>query len=196
MSTAFAERSPVDPLAGRRHVVTVDDYYRMAEVGLLGPEDRVELIEGEIIDMTPIGTAYAGRVDRLNDFLSRSLHGRAIVRVQGPVRLGRRSEPQPDLAVLHYRDDFYASAHPGPADLLLIIEVADTTARYDRDVKVPLYARQGIGEVWLVDLETGGVEVYREPEQGAYRRVERLKEGMLAPAAFPDVHLDVGALLA
>ena len=196
MSTAFAERSPADPLAGRRHVVTVDDYYRMAEVGLLGPEDRVELIEGEIIDMTPIGSAHAGCVDRLNNVLSPSLHGRAIVRVQGPVRLGRRSEPQPDLAVLCYRDDFYATAHPGPADVLLIIEVADTTARYDRDVKVPLYARQGIGEVWLVDLEAGRVEVYREPEQGAYRRVERLREGMLAPAAYPDVQVDIGALLA
>lgn len=184
-----------DPIAGRRHALSVDDFHRMGDAGLFTPEARVELIEGEIIDMTPIGSAHASRVKRLLDVLTSALHGRAIVAVQDPVRLGSRSEPQPDLAVLRYRSDFYASAHPEAADILLLIEVADTTARFDREVKIPLYARHGVSEVWLVDLEAGRFEMYREPRTGAYQSVVPCPDGAVSPGAFPEVAVDVGTLL-
>ena len=184
-----------DPIAGRRHALSVEDFHRMGDAGLFTPEARVELIEGEIIDMTPIGSAHASRVKRLARILMSALEDEAIVAVQDPVRLGSRSEPQPDLAVLRYRSDFYASAHPEAADVLLLIEVADTTARFDREVKIPLYARHDVSEVWLVDLEVGSLEVYREPRAGAYQSVVPYREGTVSPGAFPQVAVDVGVLL-
>lgn len=186
---------PADPLAGRRHWLTVEDFHRMGEAGLFAPEARMELIEGEIIDMTPIGSAHASRVMRLADLLTTHLHGKAVVAVRSPVRLGDRSEPQPDLAVLRYREDFYASAHPGPADILLLIEVADTTVGFDREVKIPLYARHGIAEVWLLDLEDGAMEVYRKPHAGVYREVSSHRSGTLSPQSLAQVVVDLGPLL-
>jgi Uma2 family endonuclease len=153
--------APADPIAGRRHRLTVEDFHRMGRAGLFVPEARMELIEGEIIDRAPIGSAHASRGRRLADLLTTQLHGKAVIAVQDPVRLDDRSEPQPDVAVLRYCEDFYAAAHSCPGDILLIIEVADTTARFDREVKIPLYARHCIPEVWLLDLETGTMEVYR-----------------------------------
>ncbi len=175
---------------------TVDDYYRMGQAGVLSQDDRVELIEGEIIEMPPIGTGHASRVDRLSDLLWRQIAGRAIVRVQSPVCLGVHSEPQPDLALLRPRSDYYVSAHPGPGDLLLLVEVADTTVAYDREVKVPIYARSGVREVWLVDLPGRAVDVYRDPSPDGYRHVERLGPGQsLSPQPFPDISLPVEDLL-
>lgn len=138
-----------------RHVnyrFTVDDYNRMAETGILKEDARVELIEGEIKMMSPIGSRHASTVDRSDRALKRLLGDSYIVRVQGPILLDDYSEPQLDLAVLHFRDDFYAGGHPTPADVLLVIEVADSTLQEDRKVKMPLYARAGIPEAWLVDL--------------------------------------------
>ncbi|MFM8332583.1 MAG: Uma2 family endonuclease [Candidatus Methylumidiphilus sp.] len=152
----------------QRHRYSVDEYYRMAETGILKPNERVELIEGEIIDMAPIGTSHTSVVKRLNAIFTHHAGTKAIVSVQDPIRLGKNSEPQPDIALLRYREDFYRHAHPGPEDILLLVEVADSSLRFDQDIKLPLYARHGIPEVWIVDLGHQLVEVYRRPADGAY----------------------------
>jgi len=173
------------PLARRRF--TVEDYHRMGEAGILSEDDRVELIEGEIVEMTPVGSRHAGCVNRLVRLFHRTVGDRALVSVQNPVRLGQHSEPQPDVALLKPRADFYAASHPGPGEVLLLVEVVESSAHYDREVKVPLYARAGIQEVWLVDLTKGCVEVHRNPAGASYAEVLRLRRGdRLAPAAFPD----------
>ena len=156
----------------RRHRLTVADYYRMAEVGILEPEARVELIDGEIIDMPPPGSPHAATVHYLNELLVRAVEGRASVLVQNPVRLSEYSEPQPDLALLRRRDDFYRERHPQADDVLLIIEVAATSLRFDRETKLPLYARHGIPEMWLVDLGSRRLSRYRAPQQGSYTLVD------------------------
>lgn len=177
------------------HLLSVRDFYKMGEVGILGPDDRVELIEGALIDMAPIGSPHAGMVTRLTNLFAQLLAGRAVLSPQNPVRLGEHSEPQPDLTVLRAREDFYADAHPEPADVLLLIEVADTSVRFDRETKVPLYARHGIPEVWLIDLNARRVEVHRGPMGGAYRE-RRFPENTetLGPALLPDVAIALGAL--
>src|SRR5262245_11836271 len=136
----------------RRHRMTVEEYHRMAEVGLLAPDARVELIEGEIIDMAPIGNRHMSVVDRLNRLFVLATGADAIVRVGGSVRLGRMSEPNPDLVILRPRADFYANQSATGGDVLLVIEVSDTTLRYDREIKVPLFARHGVADVWVFDL--------------------------------------------
>lgn len=180
----------------RRHMFTVKEYHRMAEAGIFGEDDRVELLEGEIVEMTPIGSGHAACVDRLTHLLVERVRGRAIVRVQSPIRLGQHSEPQPDLAVLKPRSDFYAKAHPGPEDVLLIVEVAETSADSDRAVKVPLYARAGIPEVWLVDLTEVRIEVYSGPMPQGYQEFQTVRSGQrLSPRTVPDVELAVEAVL-
>ena len=152
----------------RRHRITVNEYHRMAEVGLLAPDARVELIEGEIIDMAPIGKAHASIVDQLTRLLTRAVVDDAIVRIQGSVRLSRMSEPGPDVVLLKPRADFYRSEFASGADTLLVIEVSDSTLRYDREVKVPLYARHGVPEVWIVDVQNDQLLVYESPSSGVY----------------------------
>lgn len=147
---------------------TIDEFQRMGEAGILTRDDRVELIDGDVVRMTPIGHRHAGCVRRLNAILSPIVGGAAIIDVQNPLSLGQHTEPQPDLVLLRPKPDFYAHAHPESADVLLVIEVADTSAEYDRTVKVPLYARAIIAEVWVVDLADGLVEVYRQPAGGQY----------------------------
>lgn len=167
---------------------TVEEYYRMAQAGILSEDDRVELIEGAIVEMAAIGSRHAGCVKRLQRLFHRRVGERAVVSVQNPVRLGRYSEPQPDLALLRLRPDFYASAHPGPGDVLLIVEVSETSADADREVKVPLYARAGVPEVWLVDLEGQVIEVCRKPSAEGYREARQVRRGeALSPEAFPDL---------
>lgn len=161
----------------QKRFFNVDEYYRMAEVGLLSQDDRVELIEGEIVEMSPIGKTHGGVVKRSNKFLNRELGDAVIVSVQDPVRLNDFSEPQPDLALLKRRKDFYRNSHPTPEDVLVVIEVADTSVNYDRNVKLPLYARAGIPEAWLMVLAKDIVEVHSEPENGKYKKVQRLKRG-------------------
>jgi len=146
-----------------RHRYTVEDYERMGAAGILGEDDRVELIEGEIIDMPPIGSPHGGSVNRIAQKLTLAVGDRAIVAVQNPIRLDDFSEPQPDIALLKPREDFYAARHPTPDDVLMLIEVAETSIRYDRDKKLPLYARAGIPEVWLVDIKAGRITRYRDP---------------------------------
>jgi Uma2 family endonuclease len=170
-----------------RHLFTVDEYHRMGEAGIFAEDDRVELIEGEIIEMVPIGSPHASRVKRLLQLFVRRLGTRAIVQVQDPVVLSRFSEPEPDIAVLKPRADFYAERHPEPADVYLVVEVADTSRDFDRNVKAPLYARSGIRELWVVDVNALVVEVYRKPERSAYREVATYRRGQrVTMTAFPD----------
>jgi Uma2 family endonuclease len=177
-----------------RHRWTVAEYHKMAEVGLLNEDARVELIEGDIIEMAPIGSGHGGKVKRCIRLFSRLLGDTAIVAAQDPVVLGKRSEPQPDIAILRWRDDFYESAHPGPEDILLVIEVADTTARYDHKIKVPLYARHGIPEVWLLDLQKRVLEIYRNPDQEKYQHIEHLRSGQITPLHLPEAVIQLADL--
>ena len=175
---------------------TVDDYHRMVEVGLLDEDSRVELLDGLIIVMGPIGHRHASCVNRLTDRFAQTMAGRVSLSVQNPVVLDSRSEPQPDVAILPYRRDGYAEAHPGPADVLLCIEVMDSSAERDRRLKVPLYARSGIRELWLVDLQEGQIEVHREPGPSGYASVHRVSRGeRLTPHLLEDVTLSAADIL-
>ncbi|MDJ0797212.1 MAG: Uma2 family endonuclease [Calothrix sp. MO_167.B12] len=179
-----------------RHKFTVEQYHKMIESGILNKYDRVELIRGEIIEMAAIGTKHAGCVNRLNNMLVPLLGDRVILSIQNPVVLSDNSEPQPDIALLQPREDFYAFAHPQPQDIFLVIEVADSTMKYDREVKVPLYAEEGVLEVWLVDVNEEWVEVYREPARDGYKSVGKFSRGeRLSIQAFADVSISVDDIL-
>jgi Uma2 family endonuclease len=179
-----------------RHRFTVEQYERMGEAGIFSEDDRVELIEGEIVEMTPIGSRHAGAVNRLIELLTSTVGRRATVAAQNPIRIGGHSEPQPDLVLLRRREDFYAARHPEPADVLLVIEVADTPAGFDRRVKLPLYARAGIVEAWVLDLDGPALEVHRSPAAEGYRDVRRPRRGeAVTLAGLPDLSVAVDAVL-
>ena len=177
-----------------RRRFTVHEYHRMGEAGILHEDDRVELIEGEIVEMAAIGTRHFTCVNVLNRLLVRSVGDAAIVSVQNPVRLDERTEPQSDLAVLRVRD--YRESLPMPEDVLLLIEVSDTTLRYDRGVKLPLYARAGILEVWIVDLAGEVIERHTDPSGDTYRGSKQARPGeKIECAALPELTLGVDAVL-
>jgi Uma2 family endonuclease len=179
-----------------RHRFTIDEYHRMGEVGIFHEDSRVELIEGDVVHMCPIGTRHTGGVNRLNALFTRRLGSRAVVSVQNPMILDDYSEPQPDLTILAARSDFYSGAHPRPADVLLAVEVSDSRVSYDRGIKVALYARKHIRELWLVDIPGGALEVYRRPTASGYREHQRLVRGRrIAPLAFPRLHFRVAEIL-
>lgn len=179
-----------------RHRLTVEEYHRMGETGVLAPDARVELIEGEVIDMAPIGSRHASVVNRLAKILFAAVGDRAIVQVQGPIRLGDRSEPEPDFALLKPRADYYRDALPTAADVLLVIEVAESTQRYDRTVKAPLYARHGVPELWVVDLENGQVHFHRHPEGDAYADISSTGQPGITPiAALAGASVDLSDVL-
>src|SRR5688572_716064 len=136
-----------------RRRFTVDEYYQMGEAGILTEDDRVELIKGEIIQMPPIGSPHASHLLRISRLFNRFFLEQALIPMQNPLRLGERSEPIPDLMLLRLRPDLYAKGHPTPEDVLLLVEVSDTTLAYDQGTKVPLYARHGVSEVWVVDIK-------------------------------------------
>jgi Uma2 family endonuclease len=183
-------------VAFHRRPFTVAEYHTMLDAGILTEDDRVELIEGEIVQMTPIGSPHAGQVNRLTRTLVRALGERGVVTVQNPVTLNDLSEPQPDLTVLRPRGDDYAGAHPAPDDVLLLIEVADTSLAYDRQVKLPLYARCGIPEVWILAVQNAVLEVHRSPAGAVYVEIQQLRAGdTVTPLAFPEVTFEVAALL-
>ncbi len=161
---------------GKRHF-NVEEYYRIAAAGVLREDDRVELIEGEIIEMSPIGSRHAACVGRLSKLLERRGGDHAIVWTQNPVGINDYSEPVPDVTLLKWRDDFYAQAKPVPGDVLLLIEVSDSTVNYDREVKAPLYARAGVPEMWLVTLPEELIEVYTRPAGGAYQETRLVRRG-------------------
>ncbi len=160
-----------------KYSFTAEEFERMGEAGILREDARLELIEGGICAMSPVGSAHAACVKFLSGLVNRLFGGTFIIGVQDPVRLNDFSEPQPDVSLLRWRDDYYRGAHPKPADVLLVIEVADTTVLTDRSVKMPLYARAGIPESWLVNIPEGQVEIYSDPTDGAYRRVEVFGRG-------------------
>lgn len=180
-----------------RRMFTTDEYHRMGEAGILSEDDRVELIEGEIVRMSPIGSRHAACVDRITALFVRRFGTQAIVRVQNPIGLNRHSEPQPDLAVLKARPDFYAEEHPGPADVLLVVEVMDTSGEYDRGAKLALYARSGIPEVWLVDLIRNLIEIHRRPVLRSYReQIEAGRGRRISLSAFPRISFRVSEIVA
>ncbi len=179
-----------------QHRFSVADYYRMAETGVLKPGARVELLDGKIIDMLPIGPSHGGSVNRLNRLFNKEAAGRWLVSTQNPVHLDEHSEPQPDLMLLKPLADDYTSRHPVPEDVFLLIEVADTTLAFDREQKLPLYGRAGIPEVWIVNLVARSIEVYREPHFSGYGWHRVLGSGEKASLlAFPDVAVEVTELL-
>lgn len=178
-----------------RHRITVDEYYRMAEHGILAPDARVELIEGEIIDMTPQGSRHAAVVSRLIGRTVTAVGSSAIVRVQQPIRLGKRSEPEPDLALVKPELAFYAHGHPVAEDVLLVVEIAHTSVKYDRYVKMPLYARHGIAEAWVIDVAAGRVHLFRAPQDGNYTDVSSVdRPDALSPIALPLVRIDLSGI--
>ena len=168
----------------------------MIESGILTDCDRVELFEGEIIQMSPVGKKHAASVDRLNELLVTHLATEAIIRVQSPICLNDDSEPQPDLAILKRRADFYQDQHPQPTDIFALIEVADTTIEYDRSFKIPLYAQNGIAEVWIVNLNQQIIEVYHSLNQFGYQQTQIFNQQQaLTLQSFANVSFSVSQIL-
>lgn len=191
-----AERGSSMALQPTRRRFTIGDYYRMAETGVLTRDDRVELIDGEIVDMSPIGRRHAASLSRLTRLFVLNLAEAAIVRVQDPVRLGEHDEPEPDLALVHPRADFFVSGHPTAQDAFLLVEVSDTSVEYDRQVKASLYARNGIPEYWQVDVNRDHLVVYRDPTADGYATTGVLRRGeTISPLAFPELRIAISDVL-
>ena len=168
----------------------------MAEAGILSDPHRVELIHGEIIDMAAIGSPHAAITNRLARHFARALRDDvALVAVQSPLRLDAYNEPEPDVMLLRPRADGYRASHPGAADVLLLVEVSESSLAYDRNIKLALYARFGVPEVWIVDIRGGAVEAYRNPKDDEYAWRERFAAGPLSPALVPELTIDVAWLL-
>ena len=175
---------------------TVAEYYAMAEAGILTEDDRVELIDGVIVEMSPVGSRHVGVVNGFNRALTEAVGRRAVVQVQSPIRLDDGTEPRPDLALLRDRPDFYSSSHAEPSDVLLLIEVADSSVNYDRNEKLPRYARAGIPEVWLTVLPEDVVEAHTEPTDNGYRVTRRFRaDDVLRPGCFEDIEIPIAAIL-
>lgn len=184
------------PAHSQARPFNVDDYYAMARAGVLRPDECLELIDGRVLVKPSISSARAGTINRLNRCLAMTLGERAIVSVQNPVRLDDFNEPEPDLAVLNPRDDFYAEAHPSASDVLLLIEVSDSSLVFDRKIKLPLYASHGISEVWVVNLIEGVIEVFRELSGRTYGTSLRLSRAdELACESVPGLKISVDDVL-
>jgi Uma2 family endonuclease len=183
-------------IAPSRHLLTVGEYHQMGEAGILHEDSRIELIEGELIDMAPIGSSHAAAVNNVAQRISRTVEFDFVVSVQNPIQLDNHSEPQPDIMLLRPRADRYRSALPGAEDVLLLIEIADSSLQYDRNRKIPLYARHGIAEVWIVDLSGTTLERYRDPDPqtGTYRSIDQHRSGILQPQLLPQLELGLDAI--
>ena len=189
------QRNPMQAEITKK-LFTVDEYYRMAEVGILSERDRVELIEGEIIQMSPIGRRHAACVDRTNHIFNALLKRRAIVSTQNPLRLNEYNEPQPDLVVLKWRNDFYATRPHTPKDALFVVEVSDSSLLYDVKIKLPLYSATGVRELWIENLKENVLLVCRNPEGRTYKTQLTLSRAdSISPLAFPDVSFKIADLL-
>jgi Uma2 family endonuclease len=180
-------------IAPTRHLLTVDEYHQMGEAGILHEDSRIELIEGELIDMAPIGSLHAAAVNDVTEQLIREKDPDVIVSIQNPILLGAHSEPQPDVMILRPRADRYRSALPTPEDVLLLIEIADSSLSYDRNRKIPIYARHAIAEVWLFDLSSSTLERYRDPDPqtGNFRSIDQHRQGKLSPQLLPQLELSL-----
>jgi len=179
-----------------RYRFSVEEFHRMAAAGVFAEDDRVELLEGEVVEMTPIGSQHAGTVKWLNGWFQKHAGERVVVAVQDPLSLDPLSEPQPDLVLLRPRTDFYVRSHPTALDVYLVVEVCDTSCEHDRMVKAPLYSRAGVPELWIVDLTQKVLEAHTEPSARGYRQRRVVESGeRLAPHALPDLILEVAELL-
>ena len=182
--------------AAKKKLFTVDEYYEMARVGILTETDRVELIEGEIVELFPNGSRHQALVDQLAHLFLNAVGDHARVRIHGPLRLANITEPQPDVQLLTPRDDFYVDGHPTPLDALLVVEVADTSLAYDRYDKAVVYSIRGIPELWVLDVDKPRLFVMREPAELGYRVVMELEAGdVISPLALPDLSFAVSDLL-
>ena len=182
-------------LPQKQHRFSVKEYYRMAETGVLSPDARVELLHGQIIDMSPIGPFHGSVTKQLLQLFAAAAHGRWLLAVQDPLRLDDHSEPEPDLMLLQPVPDFYRQHHPRPEDVFLLIEISDTTLAADQELKLPAYGQAGVAEVWIVNLVEERLEVYREPNITGYVSKQSLSAGdQAAPLAFPDALVNVAAL--
>ncbi|WP_116809457.1 Uma2 family endonuclease [Steroidobacter cummioxidans] len=178
-----------------KHRLTVDEYYRMAEVGLLAPDARVELIDGEIIDMPPMGSLHGGTGDLLIYLFSKAVGDAALVSSQRTLVLGKYDAPEPDLMLLHPRADFYRRSHPTPAEIRLVVEISDSTWRYDREIKAPLYARHDISDFWIVNLRKQELVCFREPRRGEFAEVVTITNpGLVAVQSLGNVPVDLTGL--
>lgn len=195
MAVESAQQIAREPF--ERFRFTVDDFMLMGEVGIFKEADRVELIDGEVIRMNPIGFGHSGRVTKLNWMFNRMLGDRALLHVQNPLQYRPRGQPQPDVMLLRPREDFYTTSHPTASDTLLLIEVSDSSLEYDRETKARIYAQAGIADYWIVNLVDKQLIVLRQPVDGVYRQVEVLGPGdSIQPLAFPDVTIAVSEILA
>lgn len=178
-----------------RHPISAEEYLRMDAAGVFAPEARLELIEGEIIEMAPINAPHAGRVMQLDKLLQQRAGERALVLAQGPIRISGLSIPQPDIALLRPRPDFYTTSLPTAQDVFLVIEVADTSRTFDLRTKVPLYARCGVPEAWIVDIQERSVHVFRNPAETGFRTAFVAREGARVEcAALPEAAIEVDEL--
>jgi Uma2 family endonuclease len=180
----------------RHHRFSVETYDEMIAQGILTSGDRVELLAGEIVEMSPIESPHASCVLRLNQLFSLALGKRVTVAVQSPIVLPPDSEPEPDIAILRPREDFYFHAHPRPDDVLLLVEVADSSLMLDRTVKLPLYGAAGVSEIWIVNLSANLIEVYTQPGPGGYGQKRAVSgDALLVPIAFPELSVRVSDVL-
>jgi Uma2 family endonuclease len=177
------------------HRFTVEEYFRMAGSGVLAPGAKVELMDGEVVDMLPIGPFHSGSVNYLAEIFTERSHGRWQVAVQSPLLLGPHDMPEPDVMLLRRSEDRYKARHPAAGDVYLIIEVSDSSLAYDLHTKVPLYARAGIPEVWILNVPQKQLEVYRDPGLSGYGSKTVLRDGEAAPALFPDATVPVAGLV-
>ncbi len=179
-----------------KRLFDVEEYHRLADAGILSEDDRVELVTGEVVEMSPIGSHHAACVRALQELVQEKLRRTAQVSVQNPIQLDEHSEPQPDVALLKPRKDRYAHAHPKPADVLLVIEVADTSIEYDRSVKLPLYAHAEIPEAWLVDLNQQLIQAFSAPRSGQYQTSFQFRSGeTITSTSLPSLTLGVDEIL-
>lgn len=187
--------SPTMTVQILRKKFTVGQYHQMIESGILTDRDHVELIQGEIIEMSPVGRRHAACVDRLNELFVLKFFQKALIRVQSPILLSDNSEPQPDVSILQRREDFYSDGHPTSVDIFALVEVSDSTIEFDRDVKVPMYAQEKIPEVWLVNLNNSQIERYRQPMANTYQQLKIFNpEETLNFQAFPDIPIQANQI--
>lgn len=179
-----------------KHLTDINEWRRLGEANIFPPEYRIELIEGEILEMPPIGSNHSGHVIRLTNKLSALVFDKAIVSVQNPLQLGDLSEPEPDFMLLKPHEDFYCSRHPNAEDVLLLIEVADSSLFFDQNQKLRLYALHNIPEYWLLNLNNSSLEVYRQPQGEVYEEKTTLRAGdSISLSQLPDIHIKISDIL-
>lgn len=178
-----------------KRLINVSEYHGMAEAGILKPQDKVELIHGEILEMSPIGSKHAAIVVKLNKLFNHIISDDQLISIQNPICINDLNEPEPDISVLKAKADFYAESHPKGTDTLLVIEVSDSTLSYDKEIKLPLYATGGVPEYWIINLQKNEIEVHRSPEGDVYKRIQIAQQGDTIELMFNNQSIEVNQLL-